>query len=104
MKKFFVWLQEDEGWKSILAIVYAVICLFDFIISPILWNLRREEAMLMANAIAHDPLLNAQLAADMLNAVYRAHVPYTLQGNGIFHLAFGALLTGSAISKFKEKI
>jgi len=104
MIRFFVWLQKDEGWKSLLALIYAVVCLFDFVISPILWSIHRQEALLMANSIAHDTLLNAQIAADMLKAVYRVHVPYTLQGNGIFHIAFGALLTGSAISKFREKL
>ena len=102
MKSIFNWLHHDGGWKTMLAIVYAIICLFDFIISPILWNIQRNEALNMANAIARDPALNAQIAADMLKALYRVHVPYTLQGMGsTFHIAFGALLTGSAISKFK---
>jgi hypothetical protein len=104
MKRFFTWLQEDEGWKSILAIVYAAICLFDFIISPIMWNMNRQEALLMANAIAINGGIHSDIAADMLKAVYREHTPYTLKGAGMFHLAFGALLTGSAISKFREKL
>jgi hypothetical protein len=104
IKQFFIWLQYDEGWKSIMAIVYAIICLFDFIIVPILWNFNRQEALLMANAIAHDPGLNGEIAVEMLKSLFRVHTPYTLQGNGMFHLAFGALLTGSAISKFKDKL
>lgn len=104
MARFFVWLQRDEGWKSLLAVIYAIICVFDFVISPILWSMQRQEALLMANSIAHDPALNAQLAIEMLKSLYRTHIPYTLQGAGVFHIAFGALLTGSAISKFKEKL
>lgn len=104
MKKFFIWMQKDEGWKSILALVYAVICLFDFIVGPIIWNLNRREALEMANIIAHDPSTNAEIAIQMLTSLFRVHTPYTLAGNGMFHLAFGALLTGSAISKFKEKL
>jgi len=104
MVRFFVWLQHDEGWKTVLALVYAIVCLFDFIISPIMWSMNRQEALLMANAIAANAGIHADIAVEMLKAVYRVHTPYTLQGAGMFHLAFGALLTGSAISKFKEKL
>ena len=105
MSRLFIWLHDGGGWKTMLAVVYALICIFDFIISPILWNIQRHDALVMANAIAHDPALNSQIAADMLKALYRVHVPYTLQGMGsTFHIAFGALLTGSAISKFREKL
>jgi hypothetical protein len=58
----------------------------------------------MANIIAHDPSTNAEIAVQMLTSLFRTHIPYTLQGAGMFHLAFGALLTGSAISKFREKL
>jgi len=104
MTKFFIWLQKDEGWKTMLALIYAIICLFDFVIVPILWNYNRREALEMANIIAHDPSLNGEIAVDMLKSLFRTHIPYTLQGAGMFHLAFGALLTGSAISKFREKL
>jgi hypothetical protein len=30
------------------------------------------------------------------------HSPFTLEGGGMFHIAFGALLTGSAISRIKS--
>lgn len=104
MKKFFIWLQQDEGWKTVMALVYAIICLFDFIVAPVLWNINRREALDMANIIAHDTSTNAEIAVQMLTSLFREHVPYTLKGAGMFHLAFGALLTGSAISKFREKL
>jgi hypothetical protein len=87
-----------------MALVYAAICLFDFIIMPVMWNINRREALEMANAIALNPTLNSDIAIEMLKSLYRTHIPYTLQGAGMFHLAFGALLTGSAISKFREKL
>jgi len=104
VKRFFVWLQQDEGWKSILALAYAVICLFDFIVAPVMWNINRVHALEMANVIALNPMLHSDIAIEMLKSLYRTHIPYTLQGAGMFHLAFGALLTGSAISKFREKL
>jgi hypothetical protein len=104
MSKMFVWLQKDEGWKTLLAITYAAICIFDFVISPIMWNIDREHAMALANTLANDATANKDIAMKMLDSAWRTHVPYTLQGTGMFHLAFGALLTGSAISKFREKL
>lgn len=98
MKKFFHWLQYDEGWKSIMALVYALICIMDFILIPAALNVMRKEVL--------DDTLKATLAGldpagqvEFVKAMYRQYMPLTLQGNGVFHLSFGALLTGSAITK-----
>jgi hypothetical protein len=34
-----------------------------------------------------------------LDKLVSQHEPFTLKGGGLFHLAFGALLTGSAFGK-----
>lgn len=102
MKEFFYWLQKEEGWKPVLAIVYAIICLFDFILVPIGLNMMRKEVVhehIMTVVSGLDPATQAEF----IKAVYRNYVPLTTQGNGVFHMAFGALLTGSAISTFREK-
>lgn len=98
MIRFFRWLQDDEGWKSVLAIVYAAICIMDFILIPAALNIMRKEVL--------DDTLKATLAGldsasqvEFVKAMYRQYIPLTLQGNGIFHISFGALLTGSAITK-----
>jgi len=103
MKRFFVWLQEDEGWKTILAIVYALICLVDFIVVPgIMSSMRRD---VLNDFVTHQlATLDPKVQIEMIQALARPHQPYTLQGAGVFHIAFGALLTGSAISKFKDKL
>ena len=98
MKKFFHWLQYDEGWKSIMAIVYALICVMDFILIPIGLNAMRKEVLdegtkTLLNGL--DPVSQVEF----IKAIYRQYTPLTLQGNGVFHLSFGAILTGSAISK-----
>jgi len=38
----------------------------------------------------------------MIEAFTFQHLPFTLQGGGLFHLAFGALLTGSTIFSHKK--
>ena len=92
MKHFFVWLQKDEGWKAMMAVVYAVICLFDFIIVPAWIGIMRPSIEVLQSV---DP--------QILEIVYNQHMPFTLQGGGLFHLAFGALLTGSAINRVSSK-
>ena len=39
----------------------------------------------------------------LINLVWAPYEPLTLKGAGMFHLAFGALLTGSALSRKKEE-
>ena len=93
-------MQHDEGWKTVLAIVYAVICIFDFIVVPAWIGLTRAAIdfdLTMQALIALDPSVQIKV----IEAMTFQHQPFTLQGAGLFHLAFGALLTGSAISRFK---
>jgi len=42
-----------------------------------------------------DPMVQMEY----LKKLVSQHDPFTLQGGGLFHLAFGALLTGSALGK-----
>lgn len=96
MKKIFIWLQEEEGWKSLLAIVYAIICLFDFVIVPSWIGITRgllEPTISIKLLSTLDPTTQLKL----LDISNYQHEPFTLKGGGLFHLAFGALLTGSAI-------
>ena len=83
-------MQHDEGWKAMLAFVYAVICIFDFIVVPAWIGITRPTLEVMST-----------FDIEFVKTVYYQHQPFTLQGGGLFHLAFGALLTGSAISRFR---
>lgn len=75
------WLKTK--WRPITAIVYLVICSFDFILAPILWTI--------------------------IQAYYHGNVnsqwqPLTLAGSGLFHISFGAILGVSAFTRGQEKI
>lgn len=101
MKRFFIWLSKDEGWKSLMAFVYALICVFDFVIVPTWIGLARVDIidqLNMQQMLELDPTVQVQI----VQAVSYQHEPFTLQGGGMFHLAFGALLTGSAITKLRN--
>tara|TARA_Y100000389_G_C17002562_1_gene290216 strand:+ start:105 stop:416 length:312 start_codon:yes stop_codon:yes gene_type:complete len=100
VKSFLYWLQQEEGWKSLMAIIYAIICIFDFIVVPSYMGMVQKSQVDMLDLtelVTLDPAVQIQL----LKSLVVQHEPFTLRGAGMFHLAFGALLTGSAISKIK---
>ena len=100
IKLFFVWLQKHEGWKVVLALVYAIICIFDFIIVPVWISTTREE---LDMTILSNSEVDHNIQMQLINSVWAPYEPLTLKGAGMFHLAFGALLTGSALSRKKEE-
>ena len=65
------------GW------MYIVVCLFDFMLAPILWSITQ--------AVFHGGV-NVQWQ------------PLTLQGAGLFHVAMGAVLGIAAFGRTQEKI
>jgi hypothetical protein len=70
-------------WRPMMAIVYMAINVFDFILGPILFNFLQY--------------LNPGQAIGMWQ-------PLTLQGGGLIHIAFGAILGISAWTRGQEKI
>lgn len=73
------WLQKK--WRPMMAWVYMVTCITDFILFPIMWS-----------------ALQAYLGIDMT-----PWQPLTLQGAGLFHLAMGGVVGITAWTRGKEK-
>lgn len=65
------------GW------MYMFICMFDFVIAPILWSI--------IQTIGH-------------GSVQTQWQPLTLQGAGLFHMAMGAVLGIAAFGRTQEKL
>ena len=101
MKNFFIWMQKDEGWKAVMAVIYALICIFDFVIVPSWIGITRNE--LSMDLISGMANIDPSVQLELIKSAYRQHEPFTLQGGGLFHLAFGALLTGSALTRQTNK-
>ena len=80
-KKVEDWMTTK--WRPMMAITYMAINLFDFILGPILYNLLQYW--------------NPGQAVGMWQ-------PLTLQGGGLVHIAFGAILGISAYTRGQEKI
>lgn len=74
------WLRDH--WRPAMALMYMMVCIFDFIGFPILW----------AIAQIHQGTPITQWS------------PLTLQGAGLFHIAMGAVLGVTAWGRSQEKL
>jgi hypothetical protein len=74
----------NRYWRDWAALVYLFICLVDFFIAPLMWNI----GMSMMDK---DIQLNTSRWA-----------PLTLESGAMFHMAFGAILGATAWRKKDE--
>ncbi len=72
-------------WRSWAAAVYLFICLVDFFIAPLMWNI----GMTMMDT-------EVQMATSRW-------APLTLGGGAMFHLSFGAILGATSFNRHKEQ-
>lgn len=79
------WMRKY--WRPAMALTYMAICIFDFILFPIL-------AMVQ-------PLFMKFLGLNMTYVVWQS---LTLQSGGFFHIAMGAVLGVAAWTRGQEKI
>ena len=86
--------KSQMRWRWSALILYLMICFYDFMFVPIWFGLNRPELSMFIDILntVEDPLIQLELMKKMTGQ----HNPFTLMGGGLFHLAFGAILTGSA--------
>ena len=80
-KKKEDWMNAK--WRPMMGWMYMGVCVFDFVVAPILWT--------AIQALYHGGI-NTQWQ------------PLTLQGGGLFHVAMGAVIGISAYGRTKEKL
>jgi len=80
-KKKEDWMNSK--WRPMMGWMYMIVCMFDFVLFPIMWS--------MVQAFAH-------------GAVNIQWQPITLQGAGLFHIAMGAIIGVSAYGRTQEKL
>lgn len=78
------WMQKK--WRPMMAIMYMMVCVFDFILFPVMFTVVQFWEMQAAND------------------AFRQWAPITLGGGGLFHVAMGAVLGVTAWSRGKEKM
>jgi tryptophan-rich sensory protein len=86
--------RSTMRWRWTALILYLAICFYDFMFVPIWFGLNRPELAQFIDILntVEDPLIQLELMKKLTGQ----HNPFTLMGGGLFHLAFGAILTGSA--------
>ena len=86
--------RSTMKWRWTALILYLMICFYDFMFVPIWFGLNRPELAQFIDILntVEDPLIQLELMKKLTGQ----HNPFTLMGGGLFHLAFGAILTGSA--------
>jgi hypothetical protein len=73
------WMKTK--WRPAMGWMYMTVCIFDFIVGPVLWTLAQQDG----------------------GAVAQQWAPLTLQGAGFFHIAMGAVLGITAFGRTMEK-
>lgn len=73
----------NNRWRPAMAWMYMAVCIFDFVIFPVLWSFMQ---------ISFNGKIDSQWN------------PLTLMGAGLFHMAMGAVLGVTAWSRGQEKI
>lgn len=98
---FWNWCLDRNGWQALAGITYLIICIFDFVVVPTWIGINRIE---VASIIKLKQLaaMDAAVQMHLIESLTYQHEPFTLKGGGLFHLAFGALLTGSALTPGKS--
>lgn len=93
-------------WRPIAAYTYLAICVFDFVGAP-LWI---EHTNQTVNLVAFEEIQKFEDKEVQMKAIEqvelgnRSWTPLTLQGGGLFHLAFGAILGVAAFTRGQEKV
>ena len=91
--------RSTSRWRWTALSIYLLICFYDFLFVPVWYGLNRPDISQFMDIInsTEDTLVQMELMKKLTGQ----HNPFNLMGGGLFHLAFGAILTGSAIGSNK---
>lgn len=76
----------NTKWRPAMGWMYMGVCIFDFVLAPILWAVIQFWE------------------TESANDAFRQWQPMTLQGAGLFHMAMGAVLGLTAWGRTQEKL
>ena len=88
--------KSTMTWRWTALIIYLLICFYDFMFVPIWYGINRPDISQFMDIVNSTENMLVQL--ELLTKLTGQHSPFTLMGGGLFHLAFGAILTGSAFA------
>ena len=93
-------MKSDDVWRWTALSTYLIICIYDFIVVPVYYGVARM-GLDLEDYMSHLDGLEPLVQLEYLKKLVSQHEPFTLKGGGLFHLSFGALLTGSVFGKSK---
>jgi len=88
--------KSTMTWRWTALIIYLLICFYDFMFVPIWYGINRPDISQFMDIV--NSTENTLVQLELLTKLTGQHSPFTLMGGGLFHLAFGAILTGSAFA------
>lgn len=94
-------------WRPMMAYVYALICIMDFVVMPVCFEYVKSRDRLDTIVAQIEKINNVDVQLALAKradyAGGRSWEPITMKDGGFFHLSYGALLTGAAIVRGKSK-
>ena len=89
-------------WRPLAAVTYLSICVFDFIIAPYFVQAQPHDLAEIFKYVLQMPV---EQQSEALNIMMNKGnwQSLTLQGGGLFHIAFGAILGAAAWTRGMEK-
>ena len=93
--------RSTMTWRWAALSLYLLICFYDFMFVPIWYGLTRPDVTSLLLLVKETEEVLVQL--ELMSMITSQHSPFTLMGGGLFHLAFGAILTGSAVGMRSSK-
>jgi len=91
-----------HNWHILAFIVYAIICLFDFTIMPMFVFFHHSD--LINDIVKNIASLNPDNQKKIIDHLYEVWTPLTIQGYGIFHMSFGAIMGVNSYKRSSERI
>ena len=87
--------KSTQRWRFAALSVYLLICFYDFMFVGIWVGLNRPSITELMIIVGNET--DTMVKMEVLKTLTYQHEPFTMKGGGLFHLAFGAILTGSAV-------
>ena len=94
------WLRSM--WRPLSAVTYLSICIFDFIVAPYFVQAQPNDLAEIFRYVLQMPIEQQSEALAIMYAKGQWS-SLTLQGGGLFHIAFGAILGAAAWTRGMEK-
>ena len=87
--------KSTQRWRWAALSVYLLICFYDFLFVGVWIGLNRPNITELMIIVGNET--DTLVKLEVLKTLNYQHEPFTMKGGGLFHLAFGAILTGSAV-------